>query len=275
MQMDDPGTDLERTLDLAEEALDRGDPDTARELCQHILETEPEHPGALFLLGEAHRDLRELNESEELYRLVLRATPTHSPTWSALGAVLFDQLRFEEARNAVLRAIRLDPSNPEAYMWRGMLRERRGDLRGADRDFRRACRLDPERFPRPVILDDATVETIVEESVRAMHPSIQEYLQQVAILLEEVPDEETLLQWDPPAPPGEILGYFSGYSLVERSVADPWSTLPASIVLFRRNLERIAWDRERMIEELRITVLHEVGHFLGLDEDDLVQRGLD
>jgi predicted Zn-dependent protease with MMP-like domain len=270
-----PLEDVERTLDLAEEALDNGDPQKALDLCREVLDQNGAHAGALFLAAEAHRDLRELEDAEREYRLVVKLKPDHSPSWSGLGAVLFDQLFFDEASTTLLRAIRQDPRNPEAYHWRGMVRERRGDFRGSSRDFHRAYRLDPASWPKPVPLDDATVEAIVEESVRAMHPSIQEYLKQVTIVLEDIPDEETLRQWDPPAPPGEILGYFSGHSLLERSGDNPWSNLPSVIVLFRRNLERIAWDRERMIEELRITVLHEVGHFLGLDEDDLEERGLD
>jgi predicted Zn-dependent protease with MMP-like domain len=56
---------------------------------------------------------------------------------------------------------------------------------------------------------------------------------------------------------------------------DPWSHFPSSIALFQRNLERFARDREELLEEIRITLLHEVGHFLGLDEDRLRDLGLD
>ena len=135
--------------------------------------------------------------------------------------------------------------------------------------------LDPIQFPPPLTLDDAMVEAVVEEALLALHPSIRSYLQNVAILLEDVPAEDLCFQYHPPAPPSEILGYFAGVSLRDRSIDNPWSTLPSAIVLFRKNLERIAWDRERMIDELRITVFHEVGHFLGLDEADLEARGLD
>jgi predicted Zn-dependent protease with MMP-like domain len=56
---------------------------------------------------------------------------------------------------------------------------------------------------------------------------------------------------------------------------DPWSHFPSSIVLYQRNLERAARDRRELVEEIRATLLHEVGHFLGLDEEELWQRGLD
>jgi predicted Zn-dependent protease with MMP-like domain len=270
-----PDPQLDQLLDRAEEALEQGNPADTLRLCQTILERRPEHSGARFLGAEALRDLGDLPEAEDWYREVVRQTPNHSPSWSALGAVLFDQLRFEDARVALLRAIREDDGNPEAYYWRAMIRERRGDYRGARRDYRRARNLDPVRFPMPLVLTDAMVEAVVTETLMALHPTIRAYLAQVAILLEEVPDIETCAQYDPPAPPGEVLGYFSGMSLMERSIENPWSNLPSAIVLFRRNLERIAWDHDRLIEELRITVFHEVGHFLGLDEDDLEARGLD
>jgi predicted Zn-dependent protease with MMP-like domain len=56
---------------------------------------------------------------------------------------------------------------------------------------------------------------------------------------------------------------------------DPWSHFPSSIALFQRNLERHVRDEAELREEIEVTLLHEVGHFLGLDEDDLRERGLD
>lgn len=264
-----------RLLDLAEDSLDRGDPHTALDLCHQVLSDNPNHPGALFVAAEAQRDLGESDDAEFCYRRVLSLLPDHSPSWSALASLYFDQLRFDEARNSVNRALRLDPENPEACYTRAMLRERRYDTAGSWRDYVRASRVDPVAWPRPAHLDQATVEAVVEEALRVLHPSIREYLANVAILLEDVPAEDVCLSYSPPAPPGEILGYFSGVSLADRSIEDPWTTLPSAIVLFRCNLQRIAHDRRRLVEELSITVFHEVGHFLGLDESDLEARGLD
>lgn len=269
---DDPQEEL---LDRAEEALDEGDADRALELCREVLSADPHHPGALFVAADAERSLGELERAESGYRAVTHVAPDHSPAWSGLACVLFDMLRFEEARTATLRALRSDPSNPEAAWVRGLLRERRSDLRGADRDFLRASRIDPEGFPAPQPLTDAMLTAVVEEAKLALHPTIRNYLEQVAFVVEDVPSEDLCREFEPPALPGEILGFFSGTSLSDRSTDDPWAQLPATITLFRRNLERIAHDRDHLIEELRITVLHEVGHFLGLDEDDLEARGLD
>lgn len=265
----------EHLLDLAEQALDQGDVEQALELCREVLEGDPRHAGALFVAADAERSLGDLERAEVAYRAVTQVAPDHSAAWSGLAAVQFDQLRFDEARASVLRALRSDVRNGEAYFVRAMLRERRGDLAGGCRDYLRAARADPDGYPRPETLTDAMITAVVEEAKQDLHPSIRTYLEQVAFVVEEVPGEDLCREFDPPALPGEILGFFSGSALSDRAGDDPWSVLPSTIVLFRKNLERIAWDRQHLVEELKITVLHEVGHFLGLDEDDLEARGLD
>jgi predicted Zn-dependent protease with MMP-like domain len=47
------------------------------------------------------------------------------------------------------------------------------------------------------------------------------------------------------------------------------------VLLFQRNIERAAADRDEVREEIRVTLLHEIGHHVGWDEHDLADRGLD
>jgi predicted Zn-dependent protease with MMP-like domain len=267
--------EFDEALDLVEEELDAGDPEQARQICEDLVRARPESADARFLLAESHRDLGDVEVAEREYRRAVGIDPHYSTAWGGLAGVLFDTLRFDEARSAVGRAIRENPENAQALYVRGLLRERRGDDAGARRDFWRANRFDPAGFPRPVPLDDATVSAVVEETIRELHPTIQEFLSNVALVLEELPDEALCREFDPPMPPSEILGWFGGPTTHELAGASSWGSLPPTIVFFRKNLERIASDRERMITELRITVFHEIGHFLGLDEEDLAERGLD
>lgn len=262
--------DVEALLDEAEDALDDGDADAALEVCERILRAHPDHPGALFVAADAERTLGDAERATERYRRVTVAASDHSPAWSGLSSVLFDQLRFDEARVAVLRSLQADADNPEAHFVRAMLRERTGDADGAARAYLRAQRADPEGYPLPVPLPDATLEAIVAEARASLHPSLQAWLDSVAFLVEDVPPEDLCREFDPPALPGEILGVFSG-----NTVHDGTPAAPPAITLFRRNLERMAQDREHLVEEVRITVLHEIGHFLGLTEEDLEERGLD
>ncbi len=266
---------VKELIEHAELALQSGDPEVALDSCQQVLLEDPRHEDALFLMGEAYRDLGSLGQALDSYRRCVLAAPKRGDAWAALGTMHLFALELEEARRSLNRAIREDPGNPEAWYARGLLRERREDWEGADRDLARAARLDPGTYPFPVELSDDDLDAAVDEVMGSLHPALQEYLVNVAILVEEVPSEEILRQYDPPLSPGELLGYFSGHSLLERSMEDPWSHLPAAILLFRRPLQRFARDRKQLLDELRTTIYHEVGHFLGLEEEDLEERGLE
>jgi predicted Zn-dependent protease with MMP-like domain len=76
----------------------------------------------------------------------------------------------------------------------------------------------------------------------------------------------------PPLAP-DLLGLFVGRHLLERS-HDDLPSAPGAIFLFRRNLLRTCRSKEELAREIRITVQHEVGHLLGLDEEDLERWGL-
>ncbi|MEC7948217.1 MAG: metallopeptidase family protein [Myxococcota bacterium] len=269
------GDRLERLLDDAEQALDQGAPEAALSLCAQALELEPGHPGAWFVRGDATRALGALEEAADSYRRAALARPSHASSWASYGLVSFELLQLEEAQRGASRAIREEPRNPEGWWVHSLLAEWRGDLPGAERALLHARFLDPVGYPIPARLTDDEVESLVEEALTELHPDIRSYLANVAILLEELPDEETLRVYDPPASPLELLGFFSGHSLMERSSEDPWSNLPPTIVLFRRNLERHAGSRDELVHELQITLFHEIGHFLGLSEEDLEARGLD
>jgi len=70
----------------------------------------------------------------------------------------------------------------------------------------------------------------------------------------------------------DLLGLFVGPEMADEG----YETLPAQIILFLENLWDEAGENERTFrDEVRITYLHELGHYLGLDEDDLFDRGLE
>ncbi len=103
-------------------------------------------------------------------------------------------------------------------------------------------------------------------------------------------DEAPLIVDDEPGPglaaelglePGEIIcGLHSGIPLNERSVEQP-PDLPMQIHLFRRGILELVGGFDGpdgeigLLEEIRITLLHEIGHHFGLDEDDLADLGYD
>lgn len=65
----------------------------------------------------------------------------------------------------------------------------------------------------------------------------------------------------------ELLGVYRGVSLVERMNEPP--LLPDEIVIFRGPVSRVARNREDAVSEIRDTVMHELGHYFGLEDSDL------
>jgi predicted Zn-dependent protease with MMP-like domain/Flp pilus assembly protein TadD len=187
---------------------------------------------------------------------------------------LYELCRFAEARRALERAEQLDPDDAWTQHYLGLVAERQGDRDEARRRLERARKLSPREFPKPVSLSHAEFDAAVEDALRSLPEAVRRYLSNVAITVEELPTDHDLLAADPPLSPA-ILGLFRGAPYGQKASMDPWSHFPSSIVLYQRNLERFARSRAELIEEIRVTLLHEVGHFLGLDEDELYERGLD
>jgi predicted Zn-dependent protease with MMP-like domain len=204
----------------------------------------------------------------------LRLAPDHLDALLERAAALFELCRFDAAQ-ASAQAIAEDaPGEARAHQLLGLLAERRGDAREAERAFARARKLDPEAYPKTPSLTRREFDAAVERALEAIPETVRRYLSNVPITVEDFPADHDLLDADPPLPP-TILGLFRGAPYGQKLSSDPWSHLPSSIVLYQHNLERAARDRDELEEEIATTLVHEVGHFLGLDEDELWARGLD
>ncbi len=115
-------------------------------------------------------------------------------------------------------------------------------------------------------------DAAVQAAIDSLPESFRARLDNVQIEVQDRPDARILRE--PGATP-DMLGFYIGVPLTERSVDSPEPLLPARILLFRDNLRRICADRDELIREIRITLLHEIGHHFGLDEDRLAELGYD
>ena len=108
----------------------------------------------------------------------------------------------------------------------------------------------------------------IEATLSELPKPLREQAQKLPITFERVPNPE--LQAD--VIEADTLGLFTGAEF-----ADPGGeVLPAQIILFLENLWDFAEGEEKAYRgEIRTTFLHELGHYFGLDEDDLTERGLD
>ena len=115
-------------------------------------------------------------------------------------------------------------------------------------------------------------ERLVEHALAGIPMPFAAALDEVAIVIEEAPTPVQLRDND--LPPDEWLyGLYEGVPRTEWG-AD-WATLPNKISLFRFPLEADFPDPDDLEEEVRITLIHELAHHLGIDDDRLHELGVD
>jgi len=120
-------------------------------------------------------------------------------------------------------------------------------------------------------MDEETFSEIVEEALDSIPEGFRGYLKAIVVDIEDQPDEATCREMDI-RDPRELLGLYHGIPLTERHVDAPYR-YPERIVIYQRNIERICRNRRQMINQIRKTVLHEVGHHFGLTEKHLRDLG--
>lgn len=112
--------------------------------------------------------------------------------------------------------------------------------------------------------DDA-VKAALDEIPGEFRP----HLENVMIEVRDRPDARFMTDFDVPA---DILGMYDGVPL-EDKLAGGGRAIPDRIYIFRDNLCAMCDSIGELIDEIRITVLHEVGHHFGMDEDQLDELG--
>lgn len=216
-----------------------------------------------------HDPLGALDAAEKAVELA----PDDGQARLAKAAALFDLCRLDEAEKVIAQALDRDPRLPDAYWLRGRLLTVKGDEDAAEKALARAVALDEERFHPPLRISEDDFVAIMEESLEELPEQVRDYLKNVAIAVEDVPSLERLMLSDPPLSPGS-LGLYEGTPPSLASGDNPWDHMPNQITLFRKNIELSAKDEDDLRDLIATTLLHEVGHYLGLDEDDLDERGL-
>jgi predicted Zn-dependent protease with MMP-like domain len=109
-------------------------------------------------------------------------------------------------------------------------------------------------------------ESLVEEALAGVPAQFRQYLENVVVAVEEEPAIEDYEETDTPDDE-ELFGVFRGIGVFDRSSAV--SHLPAQIVIFRGPILRVCETRGEAVREIRDTVVHEVGHMLGLGDEGM------
>lgn len=121
-----------------------------------------------------------------------------------------------------------------------------------------------------VFIPPREFERLVEEALATLPPQFADLLQNIAVVVEDEPSDEDLeLLGDDADEHDELLGIYRGVALTQRT-HDMLPMLPDQIAIFRGPINRISRTRREAIREIRDTVIHELGHYFGLHDDEMV-----
>ncbi len=113
-------------------------------------------------------------------------------------------------------------------------------------------------------------EQVIAKVQRRLPPEVKAYAEKVPVVFHDWPSEEILGEEFEP----DILGLFVGDP--HGCVGETGCAMPTQILLFLENILDYAEGDEAIFrDEVKLTYLHELGHYLGWDEDEVAARGLD
>lgn len=125
-------------------------------------------------------------------------------------------------------------------------------------------------------MSDEEFQAAIEEALDAMPAQFMDALSNIAVVMEEEPSAYHLgydegEDYDP-AEADDLLGLFDGFSLVERANGYG-DDIPDVITVFKGPHERCFDSREEIVDEIGKTIIHELGHYFGLEDDRLYDMG--
>ena len=271
-------------LDEVDARLDEGHADEGLELAlqaQKLLErnqkVEELKPKLLdlevdtrYLLAASRFELGDMAAALREYETVrkLDGRDAEIDYWQARA--LFHSWRFDEAAQMIARHKPKSNTKAGVYYYHALLADFAGKRGDADELFAKAARENSDDYPLPVRLPEDEVQGMLEDLLEALPRDVRKALADVEISLLALPDPK--IHTSPDVDP-LVLGLYSGVNLLERQ-GDTVAPSMDRIEIFQRNVERVVGDKDELREELKITLLHEIGHHLGWEEEDLAQRGL-
>lgn len=219
----------------------------------------------LWLQGHHEAALEVASEASRRY-------PADADTSMELADILRDLDRPEEALDTLMKAAQISTHDADLWYEIGLGAEslRRWDVR-LDA-FRNVWALEHDREPakRLWLTEERFVE-VATQTLERMPPVAKAALGNVVIFVDDYPEEWI---FDTHVADPRVMGIFAGPDRATQLSTDYIASGPARIYLYRWNIERVCGSEEEAEEQVEITVLHEVGHYLGLDEEALDFRGL-
>lgn len=260
-------------LDEGWDHLEVGDVEAAGCMARELLDETAGHPEVRFLLAAAllesgypRESLAELEdcrgkvEDDLLHRYYL-------------ASAHYENLEMNEAEHHFRKILETEPTAPPPHYGLAQVLEFTGRFDEAEEHYEIAYEREPEAYPLPTRMKPEAFSGVVAQALDLLPEVLQPHARRVPVVVEPLPSLETLTGPDNsnPITPG-VLGLFVGPNLREAEASG--QSVPSTIFLYQRNLERLCQTREQLIYEIRLTLYHEFGHYLGLSEEELEERGL-
>ena len=122
-------------------------------------------------------------------------------------------------------------------------------------------------------MTDEEFEAAVQDAIDSIPDEFLDELENVAIVLADEPEGEDFEGDGLYSEEGDLLGLYDGLSLTERDSGYGFGDYPDTITIFKGPHERLEGGRADVLEEVRKTVVHEIAHYFGLDEDQVDEMG--
>jgi len=274
----DDGEQLEEALKHARRALDLAEEEEeylAAVSTKAAIELSLERP------AEARKTLKELPPADTVLNDVGMTLD--------LAQLLLEAGNASDARARLETLVKASPDEADAWYYLGVAAEATGDEERKRAAWTKTRELDVAEAEQHAhhhhhhhdgdsesddhghehLTEEALIE-VAEETLEEMPEQFRELLGNVPIVVADRPAQADVEAGMDP----RSLGLFNG---APHGEAGGTGDVPGvtEIVLFRQNLERVAADDDDLRDEIRITLLHEAGHFFGLDEEGLERIGLD
>ena len=116
-------------------------------------------------------------------------------------------------------------------------------------------------------MDRKAFENLVAEALASIPRRFKKAMHNIAIVVEDEPSPEMLAEMEI-EPPDTLLGLYQGIPLTERS-SSYGNTLPDRVLIFQGPHEREAEDEDDLVVAIGETLIHEIGHYFGLSEEQI------
>lgn len=121
---------------------------------------------------------------------------------------------------------------------------------------------------QPLTVSPEEFDQWIQEALAGLPAPFASLADEVSIVVEEEPSAEILQEFELESE-DDLLGLYHGVSIDETSFFQPAGELPARIAIYRGPILRLCRTKDEVIHEVRDTVVHELGHHVGLDDEDM------